>query len=783
MSVLLYALTAFALLLIAARAVAPLTRGAALVLFLLPFCFVGRALLTDNVYAPVDLPYVTEPLSGMRLQMGMPEIHNGVISDLYAQMIPWRKAVQYAYGHGQWPLWNPFMLSGSLLAASAQPAVYSPFTLIALLLPVAKGLTFSAALTFFLAGLGAFLFARELGCRESVALFAAAGFMYAKALTFFLLWAIGGAWALFPFVMLATRRCVRAPSLRSASLLCAVLVLEVFAGHPETLLHIVFVGGIYGVVELARVRRDLGRAILAAVAAGVVTLGITAIYIVPILEAAPQTAEHAFRVEVWSKQTHAATNQEAAARMMTDVFAFLHGHQWQWGEVRGFPLDTAAPDSIILAMAIFAVWRIRSADTWFFGALALFGFLARAGWKPVSDAIQKLPMFDITINERFSFAAAFAFVMLAALALEWTLERRDRAFGFTLAGALIAYVLGAALVMRSGIVSPNILDWGRFAYFGEIGGLALAALITVLRPPPRVLVPLLLGALLLQHVCEESDIYPTLPADAAYPPIPMFKAIDRTNGPFRIVAHAHGFIPGTSALYELEDVRGYEALTFARYIETYRLWCVAQSVWFNRIDEYKPFLDFLNVRYSVAGDAPVPKGWRRIAQQRGTQLFENDHAIERAFLPRRVRVGVPEGDALNEMADATDFRDAAWIEAPLPRQEFANGTGRLRIDRDGSGFRIDADMDTNGWMVISEPAWKGWRAYVDGRRMQMFFANEAFLGLHVPAGHHTVRLVYLPEGFVRGRAISVATIVFVIAITLRKRLHRILVSQATRGRS
>ena len=773
MSLLLYAATALVLLFFVRRR---LSRAAALVLFLLPFCFVGRALLTDNVYGPVDLPYVTEPLKGMREAMGMPEIHNGVISDLYAQMIPWRKAVQYSYSHGQWPLWNPFILSGSLLAASAQPAVYSPFTLLALLLPVAKGLTFSAAITFFIAGLGAFLFARELGCRESVALFAAAGWMYAKAMAFFVLWAIGGTWALFPLVMLGTRRCVRAPSLRSAALLCLALVLIVFAGHPESVLHIVFVGAVYGVVELARVRRDALRGIAAAAAAGAVALGLTAIYILPIVEAAPQTAEHGFRVEVWSKMSHAVTNREAAARILTDVFAFLHGHRWEWGDVHSFPLDTTAPDSIVLAMAIFAVWRIRSGDTWFFGALALFGFLARSAWKPVSDVIQKLPMFDITINERFSFAGAFALVMLAALALEWAVERRDRAFGYTLAGALFAYVIAEGLLRRAGIVSPLILDWGRFAYFGEIGCLALAALIAVLFVPlpasgERVaegrvrgaIIPLFVGVLLLQHVCEEADMYPTVPARAAYPPVPMFAPMYKVKEPFRIVAHAHGFIPGTAALYELEDVRGYEALTFARYIETYRLWCVSQSVWFNRIDTFKPFLSFLNVRFAVAGDAPVPPGWHLVGKQRGTQLFENDHVIERAFLPRHVRVGVPEGDALNEMADAADFRETAWIQAPLPQQEFANGSGRLRIERAGVGFHIDADMDSNGWMVISEPAWKGWRAYIDGRRVQMFFANEAFLGLHVPAGHHAVRLVYLPDGFVRGRAISLATLAFLIA--------------------
>src|ERR1043166_5364427 len=356
MSLLVYTATAAVILFFVRRRI---SRAAAIVLFLLPLCFVGRALLTDNVYGPVDVPFVTEPLKGMREVVGMPEIHNGVISDLYAQMIPWRKAVQYAYSHGQWPLWNPFILSGSLLAASAQPAAYSPFTLVALLLPVAKGLTFSAALTFFLAGLGAFLFARELGCRESVALFAAAGWMYAKAMALFVLWAIGGSWALFPLVMLGTRRCVRAPSLRSAALLCLALVLLVFAGHPETLLHEIFVGAVYGAVELARVRRNVLRALVCAIVAGVVALGLTAIYILPILEAAPQTAEHGFRVEVWSKVTHAATTTEAMARMLTDVFAFLHGHRWEWGDIHSFPLDTTAPDSVVLAMAIFAIWRVR----------------------------------------------------------------------------------------------------------------------------------------------------------------------------------------------------------------------------------------------------------------------------------------------------------------------------------------------------------------------------------------------------------------------------------------
>jgi len=637
-------------------------------------------------------------------------------------------------------------------------------------------LTFSAAITFFLAGLGAFLFARELGCRESVSLVAAAGWMYAKPLAFFVLWAVGSSWALFPFVMLGTRRCVRAPSVRSATLLCVALTLLVLAGHPESVLQAVFVGAIYGLVELARVRRNALRVLAAAGGAGIVALGLTAIYILPILEAAPQTAEHPFRKEVWAKMSHAVTPRESAARLLTDLFSYLHGHRWEWGDVHHLPLDAATAGSIALGVAIYAVWRIRNGDTWFFGGLALFGFLTRAAWKPLFDLIQKLPMFDITINERFAFAGAFALVILAALGLERAAEQRDVALGITLAATLFALVVGGVVIAHTGIVSMSINDWGRFSYFGEIGCLAIAALIAMWRLPARAAVPLILGALLLQHVCAEGDIYPTLPASVAYPPVPMFAAMKNVREPFRIVAHAHGFIPGTSALYELEDVRGYEALTFARYITTYQIWCVVQPIWFNRIDEFKPFLNFLNVRYSIAGPTtPVPDGWRLVAKQRGTQLFENQGVIERAFIPRLIRASYPEDVRMTEMAETTDFRDRAWIELTgMTPQEFANGRGRITsLRRNGPGFDVTADMEQNGWIVFSEPGWKGWRVYLDGRRMNWSFANQAFIAAWVPAGHHQLQLAYLPGAFVTGRAITFTTlgaIAFaVVAMAIRRR--------------
>jgi uncharacterized membrane protein YfhO len=206
-------------------------------------------------------------------------------------------------------------------------------------------------------------------------------------------------------------------------------------------------------------------------------------------------------------------------------------------------------------------------------------------------------------------------------------------------------------------------------------------------------------------------------------------------------------------------------MTFKRLYETYPLWSQYQRAWFNRIDDLsKPFLSFLNVRTALADKhAPVPEGWTVRMTDRETSLLENTRVLPRANVPRRVRY--TKTNPVDEMKSVTDFADIAWIEADAYEpHEAANGPGRVTLRREGLGYVVDATMEQSGWITIAETAWPGWRAYVDGRRVKTHFANHAFLGVHVPQGHHEVRLTYLPASFTRGRAISLATLLALAAI-------------------
>ena len=121
---------------------------------------------------------------------------------------------------------------------------------------------------------------------------------------------------------------------------------------------------------------------------------------------------------------------------------------------------------------------------------------------------------------------------------------------------------------------------------------------------------------------------------------------------------------------------------------------------------------------------------------------------------------------------ASDFRKESWIEVYGAKPWSAgNGPGEVTaLKRAKLGFDLDADMHGNGWIVISESAWRGWRAYIDGRRVRFQYANIAFLGVYVPQGKHHIRLIYWPETFVIGRAISGVSLLGVgVLIFVRRR--------------
>jgi hypothetical protein len=766
---LLYLLSATGTLVLVRRFTA-LSRQAAAVLILLPLCLTGRALVTGRVYAPIDLAYHFDPLASMATRAGIDRIANPLPSDVAVQFVPWNAALRWSIAHGQWPLWNPFELSGNVLAAAAQSAPFHPVTLLGLLIPAPDAFGFMASMTYFLAALGMFLFLRNLGLRQSPSLFGAAGWALSTYVVAFTHTAHGNAITLLPLVMLGARGVALRPGIRATSILAGALILMTLGGHPETSLHVVALAIAY-VIFSARTR--LSRVAIGGLAAGVIALLLTAFFLLPMIDAIPQTREYLHRKS--GAEGVSASWGVVAHVLRSNIVPFAEGTpgeeepQHERG-VEHRSMGTAYAGAMLFAPALFALLRARTREKWFFGGVVVFGFLAGAEAPIISAILSRLPIFSLAINARMISFATFAICVLAAIGMNASLtERRRLAFLFLFVGVSIA-------VLTIAIPSTLTPDFVRANAIREVAPLLLAFALLFAFRTNRAAATGLLALLLLQRVVEIGGYIPAVDRRAFFPPIAGFEQLPRTGErnaePYRIVGQGPLFAPNIAALYGLEDVRGYQAMTFARLAETFPLWSIPQPVWSNRVDDLTaPMLSMMNVRFALAlPDSPIPPSWQLIGRYPGYALLENSRALPRAFVPRVVHTGLD--NIIRDMRACSDFGAEAWIETPGPAMDIANGTGSVRVRADGSRLLLHASMQSPGWIIVSETAWSGWRASSGGNPIKLHFADRAFLGMYIPAGEHDIVLSYRPKAVTTGAIASIATAVGLVLFAVLRRRRR-----------
>ncbi|HTY41841.1 MAG TPA: YfhO family protein [Thermoanaerobaculia bacterium] len=775
----LYGGTAALALALGRRWIAPVGWRAALLLSAAPLLFTGQAIFTGGILAPLDVAYGTEPLRALAAEHGTGRPVDPLLVDVVSQMLPWRQAVRESLAEGRLPLWNRHVLSGEPLLGVAQPAVLHPATWLGLALPPAPAWNLDLTLRLFLALAAGYFGFRGLGGSELAALLGAAAWAFSDFLVFYLGYPLSPSVAPFPLLVLGFARLVESPGHRAVGLTVAALALAAVAGHPETLLFSVTGAGLVFLAELfaAGPGRRV-RPILLALAAGALALGLTAVVLLPVVENLPQTWQHALRnlPIVWG-DARSTPLVESARRLLPSLVPYAYGVPGRGGVLERLILPAAYAGSLLLPLAaagIAAPGRRRAV----FVLLAAVGLALNVRLPWIAGPLARLPLFDIAVNDYFVFLSVFGLAGLAVLGAD-RLSRGEGARAFAWgAAAAVLLVLGVALFRADGLERLGFDG----AYFRSrlllqtIPPLAALLLVGGLAVAGRVGAPavaLLALALVAQRRLEESGVYPTYPESAFYPRLSVLDPIPRGE-PVRMTAVGFSFAPNIAAMYGVEDVRGYEAMTLRRYAQTYPLWCTQLPSFFNRVDDAtSPWLAFLGVRYVLFPPGlGAPEGWKVLAEERGSRLVENPRALPRAFAPAHVAwLGDPER-AYAVTATIQDFARDGVVGAPRPGPLgwLPNGPARIAIAAyDADVLALSLDSEESVFVGTSVTGWTGWRLTIDGKDAPLLPFNHAFVGFQAPAGRHRAVLRYRPDGFVAGAAISAATALLVLALLRRGR--------------
>ena len=148
-------------------------------------------------------------------------------------------------------------------------------------------------------------------------------------------------------------------------------------------------------------------------------------------------------------------------------------------------------------------------------------------------------------------------------------------------------------------------------------------------------------------------------------------------------------------------------------------------------------------------------------QDQDVVVYENPAAYPRAFVVPEA-VLAPDGTAaMARLREGPlDPRTQVVVEsAPASGLGPFNGTPAhdASIVAEGSAVvDVQADAPAGGFLVLTDPYYPGWRAFVDGQEAPILRADYLFRAVALAPGSHLVRFTFTPTSFERGIWLSLA---------------------------
>lgn len=238
------------------------------------------------------------------------------------------------------------------------------------------------------------------------------------------------------------------------------------------------------------------------------------------------------------------------------------------------------------------------------------------------------------------------------------------------------------------------------------------------------------------------------------------------------------FLEGDKSLFRLAPFAGEESFLYSHFkipvISSYL--AVSEkdfAEYRNRVDLDGNLLDLMNVKYVTMNKSDIgnlspgtPIGKYKVAfNGQNTVLLQSLTYLPRTYPVHQVVIERNKDMAFN-ILNHPQFnpRDMVVLEdvPPAPLNPFLpSSASRTEITRySNDEITIKADMAQDGFLVLSEKYYPGWKAYVDGKGTKIFKANYIMRAVYLNKGIHKVEFVFDPWAYKVGLWLSAGTLLF-----------------------
>ncbi|MDQ5846482.1 MAG: YfhO family protein, partial [Acidobacteriota bacterium] len=176
-----------------------------------------------------------------------------------------------------------------------------------------------------------------------------------------------------------------------------------------------------------------------------------------------------------------------------------------------------------------------------------------------------------------------------------------------------------------------------------------------------------------------------------------------------------------------------------------------------------------------------PDRWQPVYEKDNVIILENQRALPRAWLVAEAEV-IDSEEALRairgEGGKTFDPKRTALVETSpetlpaLPGGQISSSASATISLYEPNRLTIKTTADSASMLVVSEVAYPGWHATLDGAEVPIFVTNYLLRGVAVPSGSHVVEMRYTAPRARKGLIISVSILITFAGILVYARRRR-----------
>ncbi|MCF7794894.1 YfhO family protein [Patescibacteria group bacterium] len=719
-----------------------------LIIFFNQAIFNNKTLVPLDILTEFDLVFKDDNLS-----------QNFLISDIVNQFYPNYNFIYESIHNGEFPLWNPHVLTGIPFFADSQVSMFEFTHLLSYIFnisPLSFSL-FSAIILLFILGLSFFTYLDNLKFTKTISLFGAVALMFSGTIIVWLNYPLMTAFIWLPFILLCVDKVVLNKKLIFFPYLSIAIFLMFLAGYPQIAIINLLIAFLYFLFRLIQNKVFNIKIILVFIVFLSLGVGMSAVQTGPSWDFIKKSESYEFGRDYTENNNFI---KETKQQFSNFKYNLINGFEKtaKYGilaissEHYGSPLDRdyKNPDNnpygnfseltiytgifTILFAVISIVWIRKNKIIIFWLSTAIISFSLAVNL-PFLSLFKYLPLINKISVSRFRLVFIFSIVILAVYSMQEIynyLKNKN-------------YKIATGLIII--IILVSFLDL--FYFFGTYNT----------------------GVKKDDSFIFENNAINFLQKNTDY---------ERIVGLGILEGGFHSpIVPNTSMLTDLYDVRGYNPIidkrytNFAdKYLSRRGSFVLADAIFNEKI------IDLMSIKYIIC-----PKSGCLIIKQNeelkkeyednNIDIFRNTKFLPRSYVAYNFINNQTANHALN-LLESNSFNPYSEIiinDTNLLNQNIKDDDKSLIQEAKiikylNNEVVINVEAEKKGVLVLTDAYDDDWKVIVNSEEKKIMLVNGIFRGVIVNEGKSEVIFKYIPKNFYNYLFISIFSLISLIILIL-----------------